>query len=348
MKKIIVFKSDRVGDLIYFSPCLRTIKDNNKESIITLVCSKYNHQVAKNYKFIDKFIIIDKSAFSLVLLKHFKDLFLTKYNYLFQFDGKSKSYLISFFIRAYIKSTICFVKRKKIFNLKYNVFRPRKILLNIFYHNFLFCDESYSDQNKNHYQTLYFKILEKLNFQISNKKNIFFLDENFKLTYETFFQKNINAEYFLFHFDEKWDRCTDSDFKNIMLLIKKISEVKKVIITTGIKNFSFFQVLKSKFTTFKYNNKNFELLEKKDDMAVFIICNLPLNLLAYFIKNSKKNLSYHSGPIVHISPCFNNEIIDIIPENKNYEINRWIPLVSEYRRINFEELSENFIKNFKI
>jgi len=63
LKKIIIFKTDRVGDLIYFSPCLKNIRENIKDSSITLVCSKYNYQIAKNYKFIDKFIIIDDFFF---------------------------------------------------------------------------------------------------------------------------------------------------------------------------------------------------------------------------------------------------------------------------------------------
>jgi len=348
LKKIIVFKSDRVGDLIYFSPCLKTIKDNNKESLITLVCSKYNYQIAKNYKFIDKYIILDNSIFLFTLIKYFKDFFLTKYNYLFQFDGKSKSYLISFFTLASIKSTICFVKNKKFFNFPYRVFRPRKIFLNIFFNNFLFCDEKYSDQKKIYYQTLYFNILEKLNFHIYNKKNLFFLDKGFENIYYSFFNKSINSDYFLFHFDEKWNRCTDSDFINSMLLLKKISTSGHVVITTGIKNFKFLKDLKNNFTTYSYNKNKFNLLEKKENVSVCVIESLPLNLLAYFIKNSKKNLSYHSGPIVHISPSFNREIIDLIPEKKNNEIDRWIPIVSNYRRINFEQLNKDFINNFKI
>jgi ADP-heptose:LPS heptosyltransferase len=343
-----VFKSDRVGDLIYFSPCLKSIKDNNMESIITLVCSKYNYQIAKNYKFVDKYIILDNNNFLFILIKYFKDFFLTKYNYLFQFDGKSKSYLICFCVRASIKSTICFIKNKNFFNFSYRVFRPRKILLKIFFNNFLFCEENYSSRNKVHYQTLYFDILEKLDFRIYNKKNLFSLDKSFENIYYSFFNKSINSEYFLFHFDEKWDRCKESDFINSILLLKKISTIGTVIITTGIKNFKFLKDLKNNFTTYGYNKDKFNLLEKKENVSVCVIESLPLNLLAYFIKNSKKNLSYHSGPIVHISPSFNREIIDLIPEKKNNEIDRWIPIVSSYRRINFEELNDDFINNFKI
>ena len=347
-RKIIVIKTDRVGDLIYLSPCLKNIKDNNKESSITLVCSKYNHQIAKNYKFIDKFIIIDDSLYLFTLLRNFRDFFLTKYTFLFQFDGKSKSYLISYFIRAGKKSTICFIKWKKIFNFSYRVFRPRKFFLKLFFDNFLFCDEKYAhDDNRSHYQNLYFNILEKINFQIYNKKNLFFLDIEYKNIYDSFFKNNIDNKYFLFHFDEKWNRCTQLDFEHSLNLIKKLSKKNKVVISTGIKDFKFLKLLKNMFITYDYNNK-FSILNERKNNPICVVENLPLNLLAYFIKNSEKNISYHSGPIVHISPCFDKEIIDLIPKSKNDELDRWIPIVSKYKRINFEELNNDFINSLKI
>ena len=60
MEKIIIFKSDMVGDLINFSPCLKIIKDNKKDSHITLVCSEYNYQVAKNYSYVDILLIYER------------------------------------------------------------------------------------------------------------------------------------------------------------------------------------------------------------------------------------------------------------------------------------------------
>ena len=73
-----------------------------------------------------------------------------------------------------------------------------------------------------------------------------------------------------------------------------------------------------------------------------------MNLLAYFVKNSEKNLSSHAGPIVHMSPAFDREFVDIIKRSKNEEYNRWIPLISNYKRINFEEIDEKYLKNFEI
>ena len=75
-----------------------------------------------------------------------------------------------------------------------------------------------------------------------------------------------------------------------------------------------------------------------------ILKNLPLDLLAYFIANSSKNITSHSGPIINISPVFNVEIVDIIKKDKFNELGRWIPIVSNYKRYSFEEIESN-IKN---
>ena len=350
MKKIIIFKSDMLGDLIMFSPCLKIIKENIRDAHITLICSEFNYQIAKNYEYVDKFIIFKKN-FTGLLLKNFKYFFLTKYEYLFQFDGKNRSYLISYFIKSKIKSTICFVKYKKIFKINYKITRPPLFLLKFFFNNFIFCDEKYSVARNTidpvRYQANYFNILEKLDFKITSKKNIFSLDKNFENVFKNFYSNFIKGKFYIFHFDEKWEKFKHCDYINSLKIIQKISSTNKVIITTGIKNFTILNDLEKEFTVYKFE-KNLISLEKDNNTnKILLLKKIPLNLLSYFIKNSEKNISSHSGPIIHISPAFNKETIDIIPKSKNEELDRWIPLVSKYQRINFEELNDVFIENFK-
>ena len=70
-------------------------------------------------------------------------------------------------------------------------------------------------------------------------QNLFFLDYTFEEIYKTFFKKNIYQDYYLFHFDEKWDRCNPRDFNNTLNIINKISSKRKLIITTGVEKFTF-------------------------------------------------------------------------------------------------------------
>ena len=87
MKKILVFKSDRIGDLINISSVIYNLKKNFPSSEITIVCSKYNSRIAKYYPDLQNIIIFDKSFFRFSL-KYFKKLYLTKYDLLLQLDGK--------------------------------------------------------------------------------------------------------------------------------------------------------------------------------------------------------------------------------------------------------------------
>ena len=179
--KILIIKSDKIGDFINFSPCLKILKDNIKKSHITLICSEYSYPIVKNYEYIDKLIVFRNKFMIINLLRNFKNLLTVKYNYLFQFDGKNSSYLIAYFVRAKLKSAICYIKKKKIFGIKYFKYRPNKFLLKSF-KNHAFCPEDYSEFS--HYQSNYIKLLENLNFNISAKKNLFSLDKSFESTFK--------------------------------------------------------------------------------------------------------------------------------------------------------------------
>ena len=72
---------------------------------------------------------------------------------------------------------------------------------------------------------------------------------------------------------------------------------------------------------------------------------MPVDLLAYFLNESKANISFHAGPIVNISAALDKNIIDIIQQHKFNELGRWIPLVSKYKRYSFEDINK-VIENF--
>ena len=76
--------------------------------------------------------------------------------------------------------------------------------------------------------------------EITNKKNLFFLDKSYKNSYEYFFSNFIIKPFCLFHFDEKWDNYTNKDYENSIRLIENKAKKYKIIITTGIKDFFFF------------------------------------------------------------------------------------------------------------
>ena len=103
MKKILIFKSDRIGDLINISSIIKNLKHNFDNSEITLVCSKYNSEIAKYYPELSTILIFENSIIKFIF-KYFDKIFFNKYDYIFQLDGKKKSYFLSVILRSKFKS----------------------------------------------------------------------------------------------------------------------------------------------------------------------------------------------------------------------------------------------------
>ncbi len=336
MKKIIIFKTDRIGDFVNFSPCLKILKNNINDSHITLICSKYNYQIAKNYIEIDKIIVIKKNFFFDIFF-FLKNIFAINYDYLFQFDGKKNSYILSCLVSAKIKSALFFYKN---INFNYKHIRPN-FLLRMFFKNSVLCNENYEINNENtHYQSLYFKLLENLDFKINHKQNIFYLDKSFKSEYDSFYEQ-IKNTYYLFHIDEKSNTLNTKQFESLLKITEKIKVNHNVIISLGVGNIVHENIIRDNFNVLNYSNKGD--LFKSDYPKVLCFKNLPLNFLAYLIAHAEANISMHSGSVVHISAAFNKLIVDIIEDHKFKELDRWIPLISNYKRFDLNKL-----ENFKI
>ena len=131
MKKILIFKTDRLGDLLNISPIINNLKLNFPSSTITLVCSEYNKSIAEYYQN-DLDLIIFKKPLFFFLLKNIKFIFFKEFDFIFQLDGKNHSYFSSILIRAKKKVCVKFIKSKKILSKIIFIKRPN------FFINFFF------------------------------------------------------------------------------------------------------------------------------------------------------------------------------------------------------------------
>ena len=138
------------------------------------------------------------------------------------------------------------------------------------------------------------------------------------------------------HIDEKINRVNKLQKENIIKFIKKIFQV---IISFGIWTIKYKNDFISEFGNINYDGK---VIDFEADKISNIICisNLPLNLLAVLVNKSEINISMHSGSIVHISAALNKPIIDILEVEKNNEIDRWIPEISNYKRVELDKLND--------
>jgi len=319
MKKILVFKSDRLGDLINLSSVIYNLKKNFPSSEITIVCSEYNSRIAKYYPDLQNIIIFDKSFFKFSL-KHFKKLYLTKYDLLLQLDGKKSSYFCSAIVNSNIKAGLIFIKNKKILNNLSIVKRPNFLISKLF--SYLEpCIEDYQITNNKdyHYLNLYLNILKKINLTIYSKSH--YLPYN-----ETNNQKFRN--YLHIHIDERWKKFDNIFYVNFVDKINNLSNTSKIIITSNFNGNEFYFNIMDKFKS--YDNFLF-----KDKVSIKDL----LNIIFY----SQTVLSSHSGFIVHAAAAFQKNIIDLVPENINNELDRWVPYNISYKRFNNEDFSKLFI-----
>ena len=355
-KKILIFRTDRIGDLINCSPFLKSLKIYYKNSEITLICSNCNKPVAETYHFIDKVIAYDKSLSFFKKFKVFFKLITSSFDVTIAFDGKKISYLTTMLVKSKQKYIVSFKKEKKFLGQKFYVFRPLLILCKIFFDTYIICDEDYSkvgvnSEFSNHYLSMFYYLLKKNHIDLIPQKHIFIVNSDSKKKYDDFYLSNINDNFLLMHIDLKWENY-DINIDKFNKILKNISSNNKLVITCGKEGSSFFSKLKNSYNNFLFKNDVFlsrNYISKINNIV--LLENLSLNLLACFIKNSLLFINSHSGAPFHISVAMNTPIVDFIKKEKELEYNRWIPFNIDYERVfinDLDQLESLILKKFKI
>ena len=318
MKKFLIFKTDRLGDLLNISPIISNIKKNNKMNEITLICSKYNSSVAEYYKNELNFVVYQK-PFIFFLLKNFKLIFYKKYDFVLQLDGKKHSYLISILVNSYNKLCLQFIKNKKIFGKIFKIKRPN-FFINLFFNHKEISEEDYDQvNNKNfHYLNLYFKLLKKIKIEIISKDH--FLPFN-NATIISKFHKN----YILIHIDKRWDSFPNSIYLPLVEKINTISKENNIVISSNPGGNNVYNLIKKEFFT----NQNIEFIQGTN-------LHDTISLVYY----SLTCISSHSGLIVHSAAAFKKNIIDIVAPNIFNELDRWIPFNINYKRFDINNFAD--------
>jgi len=114
-KKILIFKPDKIGDLIVSCPPILTIKEYLKDSNLTLVASNKNFDYAKSLNLFNEILLFpDTGIFNKI--KFIVKLRKKKFDCIYIFDGKEKSLISTFFLKSSLKVGIS-NEIKKYFNL---------------------------------------------------------------------------------------------------------------------------------------------------------------------------------------------------------------------------------------
>ena len=314
MKNILIFKTDRLGDLLNISAVIHNLKLNFPKCKITLVCSNYNKSIAKYYEN-DLNILIYNKPLIIFLIKNYQNLNKINFDLILQLDGKNHSYILSIFLKAYIKACIRYIKNKKFFNKLISVSRPNFLVNNFFDINEI-SYENYdlNENNKYHYLNLYLNLLKKLKIKIFTKDHY--------LPFKNPINQSYFESYYLFHIDERWEifnSMTKNKLKEKILLLSKNN---KIVITSNIDSNKIFNFIKIELE----NTNNIQIIESPD-----------LHKMLSLIYYSNTCISSHSGLIVHAGAAFKKKIIDLVSPNINNELDRWIPFNIKYKRFDIND-----------
>lgn len=309
--KILIIKTDRLGDFLNISSILKSL--DQKKIKIDLICSEYNYELVKYYKFINKTYIRDNNLIKFIFKN--KIIFKNKYDYLLQLDGNGWSFKTALLIKAKKKLSLRYIKNKKFLGLRFNIKRPNLLLKSFFIT--IDCIDNYNVKNNEHYRylDLYHKVCELGGLSIDFQDHYFPLSDNYKRNIKIF------DKYILIHFDEKWSRYDEKIFINFRDKIIKISENKKFIITSNKEN-----LYLEHFDNINDNIKTVYDTNIKD--------------MLFLTKNAYLIISSHSGFLIHLAACFKKQYIDILPINKFKEIDRWIPRNFNYKRYEFKHIND--------
>lgn len=327
--KILIFRTDRVGDFIFTSILINSIKKKFKNAEIHIVASLKNYNFIINSTLVNKVHLLEKKSI-VQNYKFLRSLNKNKFDYVIVADGKDRSILISLLIRCNVR--IINIRKKPFFI--FNILKKNKIIF---------------DNEKE------FNKIDIL------KKNLFFLNCKFETSDLNIFENRLNLShlskkfinlvqknYILFHFDEKWIlnkyiKSYTSIEPSLEELVKflnilTLNNNKDIVITNGLIDNFLFNKLKVNFN--KIDNNLY--LKQIGNNKIILFNNADLEELIDIMSLSSLVITCHGAP-THIASSFNIKIIDIIERNKEDFYKIYTAHLRNYNKIfrqNFNELTK--------
>ncbi len=197
MKNFLIFRTDRVGDLLFSLLLIKIIKINFPNSKITLISSEKNYLYAKTFKSIERIIVLKNNFISKI--KIIFTLRSNKYDAIIIHDGKNRSKFISYFLKTKLKITC---------------------ITNLI--------DSQIDIIK--------KVCNKIQIKF-DEKSLNFLDErnypSLKIPFNNYIHLHFDEKWIYKDYIDKYINIEPSKEELINFISKVTSKNKKLIITTG-------------------------------------------------------------------------------------------------------------------
>ena len=325
---VLIFRTDRIGDLLVTCPAILTIKNNIDNCKVTLVTSKRTYDYAKSFDIFEKIYVFPPDGLINKIIFIYK-LSKKKFEYIFVLDGKDRSIISSLFVSSKLKIAV-FSKKKN--NFFYKLFKIKFV----------------KDDEKTDLMKIFQKAINYCipNVQISNydfltrKKN-------------NNFSSNLSIKnYIHLHLDEKWIKkhyissYTDINpsYNEFTNFINSLANNNNILITTGIIDFDLLTNLKNNFFKKKTDKIYYKNLVHS---SIYLIYKPSLEDLESLTREAKVFVSCHCG-FTHVPNSFNIKIIDIIEKSKKEWYGRFTLYLKNYKQIDrrkFSEIKDELLNN---
>jgi ADP-heptose:LPS heptosyltransferase len=259
-KKILIVKTEHIGDFVLTIPSIRTIKNNFPQAKISVVIGPWNRELAKSIPEIDKIILFKDDLIE-------RNISLARIFFVFLFKKKKYHKLFKKINREKYDLMLNFSNRKISYFFNNKIKAKKKI-----------CGTKYSFKEINERDRM-LRILELEGLKINKeKKNILKISKKSKQKIKNFLG-NFQKKYFVVH------PITPLNKKNWPLekwskLIKKVS---KLVIFIGSKR----------------DQKKINILIKKKNLSnvINLAGKISLPETTYLISKAEKFLGSDSGPM---------------------------------------------------
>jgi len=330
MNRYLLFRTDRIGDFLLSSVLLKSIKRNDPNSYISVVCSSKNYHYVKQFHLVDNAILYPENSFfkKLLFLTNIRN---NQYQYALVCDGKKRSIYSSIFSLS---------KNKILFTTK-----PfYKFLFKFFFSKILI-------DKKDVPKIVEFKeVIKFLKFSYSDN-DLNTINDNGKFDFP------INLSNFtLLHFDEKWIHneyiktynSIEPNIKQLKLFLKQIVDKTKkdLVITTGSSSNFLLDQLKIDFQLIEKNiyKKTF------NSNTVYILPENDFLQIENIVSKCDTVIASH-GAISHVASSFNKKIFDIVDESEKNFFDKWTAHFRNYVRFyrkDFNLLSSEIISSLEL
>ena len=332
MNKILIFRTDRIGDFLVSSLLINNLKLKNKDLKVTVVCSEKNFLYVKNSRLVDNVLLLPNNFFKRLLF--YLKILGKKYDVSIVLDGKKKSILTSILLKS----------KNKILVTNKNIYKK---LLSIFFTKIFYILPN---------ETKIFeleKVSEYLNYNFERKNTKYKNLNNLVNKKLINFINNIN-NYNIFHLDEKWifndyiktySNIEPSEIDLIAFLKNLSSKTNENLLITcgGSKNY-LIDFIKSNSSIVE---ENIYKLSSYDN-NLFIVDNIDIFNLEYIISHSSSIITCEGTPS-HLANMYDKKMIIIIDKTEEKIFKNWTNHFTNYKlihRTNFKDISKQILAMF--